>query len=55
MEGVFEALAHSAFAHRTYLAVKIEGPIPKENAEKWTRIREECDRLAIGLIKVFKT
>jgi hypothetical protein len=51
LQGVFEALAHSAFAHRTYLAVKVEGQIPKEQADDWTRVREECDRLAIGLIK----
>ena len=51
LEGVFEALAHSAFAHRTYLAVKVEGTIPKDQTDSWTRVREECDRLAIGLIK----
>lgn len=51
LEGVFEALAHSAFAHRQYLAVKVEGSIPKEQTDSWTRVREECDRLAIGLIK----
>lgn len=51
LQGVFESLAHSAFAHRTYLAVKVEEQIPREQADNWTRVREECDRLAIGLIK----
>jgi|SRR5271166_4165786 len=54
MAGVFEALAHSAFAHRVYLAVMVDGDIPAAQAETWTRMREECDRLAIGLIKFSK-
>ncbi len=49
LEGVYEALAHSAFAHRSYLAVDIrefpEGAdIPDE------RIVQECTRHGIGYI-----
>jgi len=50
LEGVYEALAHSAFAHRSYLAVDIrefKGPdaeIPDD------RIVQECTRHGIGYI-----
>src|SRR5438876_6889987 len=50
MEGVYEALAHSAFAHRSYLAVDIrdfKGPdqeIPDE------RIVQECTRHGVGYV-----
>jgi hypothetical protein len=49
LDGVFEALAHSAFAHRTYLAVDIssynEGDdLPDE------RIISECERFGLGYI-----
>jgi len=50
LEGVYEALAHSAFAHRSYLAVDIrefKGP----NAEiPDDRIVQECTRHGIGYI-----
>jgi hypothetical protein len=49
LEGVYEALAHSAFAHRSYLAVPVstfaEGQdIPDE------RIIQECTRHGVGYI-----
>lgn len=49
LEGVYEALAHSAFAHRTYLAVdqREYGPddeVPDE------RIVQECTRHGVGYI-----
>jgi hypothetical protein len=46
-EGIFEALAHSAFAHRSYLAVKVpEGD--DEIADD--RIVGECTRHGMGYI-----
>jgi hypothetical protein len=48
LEGVYEALAHSAFAHRSYLAVDIrqfkepEAEVPDE------RIVQECSRHGVG-------
>ena len=49
IEGVYEALAHSAFAHRTYLVVDCrqygeDGNIPDE------RIIQECSRHGVGYI-----
>jgi hypothetical protein len=47
LEGVFEALAHSAVAHRSYLAVDVSSydkEIPDE------RIVQECSRLGVGYI-----
>jgi hypothetical protein len=49
LEGVYEALAHSAFAHRSFLAVdqrefKGEGEVPNE------RIIQECTRHGVGYI-----
>lgn len=49
LEGVFEALAHSVFAHRSYLAVdisdfKADDQIPDD------RIVQECGRLEVGYI-----
>jgi hypothetical protein len=48
MEGVFETAAHSAFAHRSYLAF----PDSKEydNNPLFDRIRDECERFGLGLI-----
>lgn len=48
MEGVFETAAHSAFAHRSYLAF----PDSKdyENNAMFDRIRDECERFGLGLI-----
>jgi len=47
LDGVFEALAHSAFAHLAFLAVKIGGDddeLPDD------RIFQECKRLGVGYI-----
>ncbi|HUA83189.1 MAG TPA: hypothetical protein VMB85_04975 [Bryobacteraceae bacterium] len=47
LEGVYEALAHSAFAHRTYLAVRIDAgleDIPDD------RIVQECSRHGVGYL-----
>ncbi len=49
LEGVYEALAHSAFAHRSYLAVDIRdykdiGDVPDD------RIVQECTRHGVGYI-----
>lgn len=48
LEGVYEALAHSAFAHRSYLAVDIrefkDQDVPDD------RIVQECTRHGVGYI-----
>lgn len=48
LDGVFEAAAHSAFAHRSYLAF----PDSKEYDENplFDRINDECERFGLGLI-----
>lgn len=48
MEGVYEAAAHSAFAHRSYLAF----PDSKEydKSPLYDRIQDECERFGLGLI-----
>ncbi|MFZ1085053.1 MAG: hypothetical protein WAN35_08825 [Terracidiphilus sp.] len=48
MEGVYETVAHSAFAHRSYLAF----PDSKEFDENpiFDRIHDECERFGLGLI-----
>jgi hypothetical protein len=48
LDGVFEAAAHSAFAHRSYLAF----PESKdyETSPLYERISTECERLGLGLI-----
>jgi hypothetical protein len=48
MEGVYEAAAHSAFAHRSYLAF----PEPKDYDKNplYDRIYDECERFGLGLI-----
>lgn len=46
--GVFEAAAHSVFAHRSYLAIKVTD-IASSSSEL-ERIRQECRRFGIGLI-----
>jgi len=48
LEGVFEALAHSAFAHRSYLAVDVRSY--KDSIIEDERIIQECSRLGIGYI-----
>jgi hypothetical protein len=48
LDGVFEAAAHSAFAHRSYLAF----PDSQEYEDNplYDRITEECARFGLGLI-----
>jgi hypothetical protein len=48
LDGVFEASAHSAFAHRSYLAF----PDSKEydDSPLYDRIHTECERFGLGLI-----
>lgn len=48
IDAVFEAAAHSAFAHRSYLAVQVSN-IDAATAEL-ERIERECERFGIGLI-----
>lgn len=51
VEGVFEALAHSIFAHRTYLAVHLsgfQGMDEKDIGDE--RIIQECERFGVGYI-----
>jgi hypothetical protein len=47
LEGVFEALAHSVFAHRSYLAVHVPN---YENIDDLDdeRIAQECERFGVG-------
>jgi hypothetical protein len=48
MEGVYECAAHSAFAHRSYLAF----PASDEYSDNplYERIADECERFGLGLI-----
>lgn len=48
LEGVYEALAHSAFAHRSYLAVDIRDF--KDEDVPDDRIVQECTRHGVGYI-----
>jgi hypothetical protein len=48
-EGLFEALAHSAFSHRSYLAVKIREYKEDEEIPD-DRIVQECTRHGVGYI-----
>lgn len=48
VEGVFETLAHSVFAHRTYLAVHLPGYVDMEVEDD--RIVQECERFGVGYI-----
>ncbi|WP_216850460.1 hypothetical protein [Granulicella sp. L46] len=48
MEGVYEAAAHSAFAHRSYLAFPDSDEY--EKSPLFDRIRDECERFGLGLI-----
>jgi hypothetical protein len=50
LEGVYEALAHSAFAHRSYLAVDIREFKGREDEIPHDRIDHECTRHGIGYI-----
>lgn len=47
VEGVFETLAHSVFAHRTYLAVHLPGYAAMKDLED-DRIIQECERFGVG-------
>lgn len=49
VEGVFESLAHSVFAHRSYLAVHIPGYQDLEGVAE-DRIIQECERFGVGYI-----
>jgi hypothetical protein len=49
LEGVFEALAHSVFAHRSYLAVDISA-FAEEDDIPDQRIIQETSRLGVGYI-----
>ncbi len=49
VEGVFESLAHSAFAHRSYLAVHLEGYQDLQDVPD-DRIVPECERFGVGYI-----
>jgi hypothetical protein len=46
IEGLFEASAHSVFAHRSYLAVHL----PDDAAALPDRLETECERVGVGLI-----
>lgn len=47
LEGVYEALAHSAFAHRSYLAVDVR-ELNEEDEIPDDRIVQECNRHGVG-------
>jgi len=47
LEGAYEALAHSAFAHRSYLAVDIRAYANQEDIPH-DRIVQECTRHGVG-------
>lgn len=49
LEGVFEALAHSVFAHRSYLAVQVPDSYSKNPSQDLERTSAECARHGIGL------
>lgn len=53
LEGVFESLAHSVFAHRSYLAVDTSEFGEKEEVPD-ERIVQECGRLGVGYITFTK-
>ncbi len=48
MEGVFETAAHSAFAHRSYLAIPDSDDY--DNNPLFDRVQGECERFGLGLI-----
>lgn len=47
--GVYEAAAHSAFAHRSFLVIHLEDR-SIEHDELYCRIVNECERFGLGLI-----
>lgn len=50
MEGVYECAAHSAFAHRSYLAFPDSEEYATTNHPLYDRIADECERFGLGLI-----
>ncbi len=50
IEGIYEALAHSAFAHRSYLAIDIRDFTAPEQDIPDDRIVQECTRHGVGYI-----
>jgi len=48
LDGVFEAAAHSAFAHRSYLAFPDSDDY--DASPLYDRIQDECERFGLGLI-----
>lgn len=50
--GVFEAAAHSAFAHKSYLAIQVSNSA-QQNPDL-ERVRSECRRFGVGLISFGK-
>lgn len=48
LDGVFEAAAHSAFAHRSYLAFPDSNDY--DDNPLYNRISDECERFGLGLI-----
>jgi len=55
LEGVFEALAHSVFAHRSYLAVAEEESYADDSTDNPDeRIMQECTRLGVGYLTFSK-
>lgn len=48
IESVFEAAAHSQFAHRSYLVIYL--PEGRPNTEEFDRIEKECKRFGVGLL-----
>lgn len=49
LEGVFEALAHSVFAHRSYLAVHVPDSTASQPNQDLDRASSECARHGVGL------
>ncbi len=49
-QGIFEALAHSVFAHRSYLAVNVSN-FAEDSEIPDDRIVQECERLQVGYIR----
>lgn len=49
IDGVFEALAHTNFAHRSYLVVHRDDDMDPD-AYFWNRLESECQRVNVGLV-----
>ena len=48
VDGVFEAAAHSARAHKVYLLGQVDAELSERDAEKLERIERECLRFGVG-------